>query len=75
MLSVDSRNLDSSRESASRLLRWMAKCVRCYALEGGTGDSAVECGFAWAPGFVKNADMDGCVANQTGKGCVPLLHG
>ena len=75
MLSVDSRNLDSSRESASRLLRWMAKCVRYYALEGGTGDPASEYGLTWAHGFVKNADMDGCAANQTGKGCVPLLHG
>ncbi len=47
------------------LLRWMAKCVRYYALEGGTGDLAAECGFTWAPGFVKNADMDEGLTNWT----------
>ncbi|MBP3406421.1 MAG: hypothetical protein J6N18_09980 [Kiritimatiellae bacterium] len=50
------------------LLRWMAKCVRYYALEGGTGDPASEYGFTWAPGFVKNADMDEGLTNWTAKG-------
>jgi len=50
------------------LLRWMAKCVRYYALEGGTGDPAEECGFTWAPGFVKNADMDEGLTNWTVNG-------
>ena len=50
------------------LLRWMAKCVRYYALEGGTGDLAEEYGFAWAPGFVKNADMDEGLTNWMAKG-------
>ena len=50
------------------LLRWMAKCVRYYALEGGTGDLAEKCGFTWTPGFVKNADMDEGLTNWTAKG-------
>ena len=50
------------------LLRWMAKCVRYYALEGGTGDLAAEYGFTWTPGFVKNADMDEGLTNWTVKG-------
>lgn len=50
------------------LLRWMAKCVRYYALEGGTGDLAAEYGFTWTPGFVKNADMDEGLTNWTAKG-------
>ena len=50
------------------LLRWVAKCVRYYGIEGGTGDLAEECGFAWAPGIVKNADMDEGLTNWTVKG-------
>ena len=52
------------------LLRWVAKCVRYYGLEGGTGDLAAACGFAWAPGFVKNADMDEGLAGWTVKGAI-----
>ena len=50
------------------LLRWVAKCLRYYALEGGTGDLAAECGFAWSPGIVKNPDMDEGLTNWVAKG-------
>ena len=50
------------------LLRWVAKCTRYYGLEGGTGDLAEECGFAWTPGIVKNADMAEGLTNWTVKG-------
>ena len=50
------------------LLRWVARMVRYYALEGGTGDLAAEYGFDWAPGLVKNADMDEGLAGWTAKG-------
>ena len=50
------------------LLRWVAKCLRYYGLEGGTGDLAAEYGFAWAPGIVKNPDMDEGLTNWTAKG-------
>ena len=52
------------------LIRWVAKCVRYYALEGGTGDLAEQYGFSWAPGFVVNADMDDGLTNWIGKGDV-----
>lgn len=38
--------------------RWAFRCLRYYALEGGTGDLAKERGFTWQPGFVKNCDFD-----------------
>ena len=50
------------------LLRWVAKCLRYYGLEGGTGDLAAESGFDWAPGIVKNPDMDEGLTNWTVKG-------
>ena len=50
------------------LLRWVAKCTRYYGLEGGTGNLAEEYGFSWAPGIVKNADMDEGLTNWTAKG-------
>lgn len=50
------------------LLRWTARMVRYYALEGGTENFADRYGFGWAPGFVKNADMDEGLAGWTAKG-------
>ena len=50
------------------LLRWVAKCLRYYGLEGGTGDLAAEHGFAWAPGIVKNPDMNEGLTNWMVKG-------
>ena len=52
------------------LLRWVGKCVRYYALEGGTGDLAAEAELAWAPGFVKNADMEEGLAGWDVKGAI-----
>ena len=52
------------------LLRWVAKCMRYYGLEGGTGNLAEEYGFSWTPGIVKNADMDNGLAYWTVKGDV-----
>ena len=50
------------------LLRWVAKCIRYYGIEGGTGDLAAEYGFSWTPGLVKNPDMDEGLTNWTAKG-------
>lgn len=37
--------------------RWGLKCLRYYALEGGTGDLAEKYGYAWTPGLLKNEDF------------------
>ena len=50
------------------LLRWVAKCIRYYGIEGGTGDLAGEYGFSWAPDIVRNPDMDEGLANWSAKG-------
>ena len=52
------------------LLRWVAKCIRYYGFEGGTGDLAGEYGFSWSPDIVKNADMAEGLTNWTVKGHV-----
>ena len=42
------------------LRRWHARCLRYYAIEGGTEDLAERFGYRWTPGFVRNCDfMDG----------------
>ena len=38
-------------------VRWFARCVRHYAVEGRTGDLAAQYGFAYLPGLVKNCDF------------------
>lgn len=37
--------------------RWGVRCIRYYALEGGTEDLAEKYGFTWRPGLVKNCDF------------------
>lgn len=37
--------------------RWMAKVIRYYAVEGGTGDLNAEYGFRYLPGLVKDPDF------------------
>ena len=37
--------------------RWVARCIRHYALEGCTNDLAAAYGFPWNPGFVANCDF------------------
>ena len=52
------------------LRRWGARCLRYYSLEGGTEDLAGKYGFAWAPGFVRNPDMDEGLDGWTAEGAI-----
>lgn len=52
------------------LRRWGVRCIRHYALEGGTDDLAEVCRFAWTPGHLKNPDMEEGLTNWTTKGAV-----
>ena len=47
--------------------RWMARCVRHYAVEGNTDDLAAKYGFTWNPGFVRNCDFDEGLTGWTAK--------
>ena len=50
--------------------RWGIKCLRYYALEGGTEDLAKKHGFRWTPGFVKNEDFASGLSDWTVDGAV-----
>lgn len=39
------------------IARWMARVIRYYAVEGGTGDLNAEYGFKYLPGLVKDPDF------------------
>ena len=59
------------------LHRWMAKCVRYYALEGGREDLAARYGFALVPGILRNPDfndgLDGWTAEPAEDGGVAAI--
>ena len=54
--------------------RWVARCIRHYALEGGTNDLAAAYGYPWNPGFVANCDfadgLDGWTVSAAAAGGV-----
>ena len=52
------------------LRRWGLRCIRYYALEGGTGDLAEDYRFIWSPNLLKNPDMEEGLSNWTAKGAV-----
>ena len=39
------------------LMRWLAKCIRYYAIEGGTEPLAPRFGYSYLPGIVRNPDF------------------
>jgi hypothetical protein len=47
--------------------RWMARCVRHYAVEGRSDDLAQIYGFKWNPGFVQNCDFEQGLSGWTAK--------
>ena len=51
-------------------LRWAAKLIRHYVIEGNTEDLAAKYGYRYLPGHLKNGDFTEGLANWTAKGAI-----
>lgn len=54
-------------------LRWAAKLIRHYVIEGNTEDLAVKYGYLYLPGHLKNGDFEEGLAHWTAKGSVKAV--
>ena len=54
-------------------LRWAAKLIRHYVIEGNTEDLAAKYGYHYLPGHLKNGDFTEGLAHWTAKGSVKVV--